>query len=82
VSGQRQTLNPTALRFTVRVQARRSENVTIQEVNNLSCMIIANAGDGKSSRMEALDYAEAGDWEAARRALAAAAEVILQTQQI
>ena len=56
--------------------------MTIQEVNNLSCMIIANAGDGKSSCMEALDYAEAGDWEAARQALAVADEAIVKAHEI
>ena len=56
--------------------------MTIQEVNNLSCMIIANAGDGKSSCMEALDYAEAGDWEAARQALAVADEAIVKAREI
>ena len=54
--------------------------MTIQEVNNLSCMIIANAGDGKSSCMEALDYAEAGDLEAAQKALAVADEAIVKAR--
>ena len=45
-------------------------------------MIIANAGDGKSSCMEALDYAEAGDWEAARQALTVADEAIVKAHEI
>lgn len=43
--------------------------MTIEEINNTACQIIAHAGDGKSYAMEAIENAETGDFESAEENL-------------
>lgn len=43
--------------------------MTIEEINNIAYQIIVHAGDGKSYSMEAIEDAEAGDFESAENNL-------------
>ena len=50
--------------------------MTIEEINNIACQIIAHAGDGKSYSMEAIENAETGDFKSAEENLKCSDEYI------
>lgn len=56
--------------------------MTIKEINEIACLIIANAGDSKSDSMEAIDNAENGDFKAAEECLKLADEAIVKAHEI
>lgn len=56
--------------------------MTIEEINEISCQIIAFAGDGKSYALEAIDNAERGDIDGAYEALKKCDESILKAHEI
>ena len=56
--------------------------MTIEEINNVACQIIAHAGDGKSYSMEAIENAEAGDFKGAEESLKHSDESIQKAHEI
>lgn len=56
--------------------------MTIEEINEISCQIIAFAGDGKSYALEAIDNAERGDIDGAYEALKKCDKSILKAHEI
>ena len=56
--------------------------MTIEEINNIACEIIAYAGDGKSYALEAIENAEEGDFASAEENLKNSEESIRQAHQV
>ncbi|WP_273401459.1 PTS lactose/cellobiose transporter subunit IIA [Traorella massiliensis] len=56
--------------------------MTIEEINNIACQIIAHAGDGKSYSMEAIENAETGDFKSAEENLKCSDESIRKAHEI
>ena len=56
--------------------------MTIEEINNIACQIIAYAGDAKSYCMEAIDNAADGDFEEAKSNLTEGNSAIQKAHEI
>lgn len=56
--------------------------MTVTEINEIACQIIANAGDSKSDSMEAIDAAESGNFEAVSECLKKADLAIIKAHEI
>lgn len=56
--------------------------MTIEEINNIACEIIANAGDSKSYSLEAIEDAESGEFAQARECLEKADESLKRAHEI
>lgn len=56
--------------------------MNIEEINEISCQIIAFAGDGKSYALEAIDNAELGNFDEAEQLLNKCDESILKAHEI